>query len=233
MAENSSFVLAAGMPAAKRRWPVSLSRTGFIPLSEVAVGYALIMSTLWTARPLQRWLFWIAAAWFLSLSVVAVWRRKPRRLKFPPVGVATLTIVASALAAGGLMALAGALGTLHELFGGKSPLLHAGGYLLWAVIQQYIQQSFFFSRLEQVIPNGSMACFAAGCMFGVAHLPNPVLTPVTFLGGWLLSELFRRYRSVLPLGIGHGLIGMALALSIPDHLQHHMRVGLSYLRYIS
>jgi hypothetical protein len=63
-------------------------------------------------------------------------------------------------------------------------------------------------------------------------LPNPVLAPVTFVGGWLLSELFRRYRTLVPLGIGHGLVGIAIALSVPDHIQHHMRVGLGYLRYI-
>jgi len=202
-------------------------------LCEVAISYLLIMATLWTERSYQRWLFWISAAWFLALSAVTVWRKKPLRLKLPPTGMAALTIVASALAAGGLLALAGALGTLHELFGGKTPLLHAGSYLVWAVVQQYIQQVLFFSRLEQVFRSGSLACFTAASMFAVAHLPNPVLTPVTFVGGWLLSELFRRYRTVLPLGIGHGLVGMALALSVPDYLQHHMRVGISYLRYVS
>jgi hypothetical protein len=233
MAQNSSLVLAAGVPAAKQRSHVSVSRTNLIVLSEVAIGYALIMATLWTERSYQRWFFWISAAWFLALSAVTVWRKKALRLKFPPAGMAALTIVASGLAAGGLLALAGALGTLHELFGGKTPLLHAGSYLVWAVIQQYIQQVLFFSRLEQVFRSGSLACFTAASMFAVAHLPNPVLTPVTFVGGWLLSELFRRYRTVLPLGIGHGLVGMALALSVPDYLQHHMRVGLSYLHYVS
>src|SRR5262249_15723045 len=155
---------------------------------------------------------------FLALSAVTLWRKKPLRLKFPPAGMAALTIVASALAAGGLLALAGALGTLHELFGGKTPLLHAGSYLVWAVVQQYSQQVLFFRRLEQVLRSGSLACFTAASMFAVAHLANPVLTPVTFVGGWLLSELFRRYRTVLPLGIGHGLVGMALALSVPDYL---------------
>jgi Type II CAAX prenyl endopeptidase Rce1-like len=233
MAENSSFVLAAGMQAAKRRRLLSLSRNDVILLSEVGVGYALILGTIWTARPLQRWLFWISAAWFLSVSATALWRRRPLRLKPLAAGMAALTIVAAMLAAGGLVALAGALGTLHELFGGKSPLIHACSYLVWAIVQQYIQQAFFFTRLEEVTQNGSLACFMAACMFGLAHLPNPVLTPVTFLGGWVLSELFRRHRSVVPLGISHGLVGIALALSVPDHIQHHMRVGLSYLRYIS
>jgi len=33
--------------------------------------------------------------------------------------------------------------------------------------------------------------------------------------------------------VAHGLIGLAIAVSIPDSLHHHMRVGLGYLRYPS
>jgi len=104
-------------------------------------------------------------------------------------------------------------------------------YLVWAVVQQWIQQAFFFTRLEQVVHRGVLASFTAAVMFGLAHLPNPVLAPLTFLGGWLLSELYRRYRSILPLGIAHGFVGLAIALSVPDHINHHMRVGLGYLLY--
>jgi membrane protease YdiL (CAAX protease family) len=104
---------------------------------------------------------------------------------------------------------------------------------MWAVVQQWIQQSFFFERMERVIERGVLASFATAALFGLAHLPNPVLAPVTFLGGWLLSELYRRYRSVVPLGIAHGLVGLAVALAVPDSLNHHMRVGLGYLRYMS
>src|SRR5438445_4898008 len=104
MAQNSSLVLAADMQAAKRCWPVSLSRTGMIPLCQVGVGYALIMATIWTERPLQRWQFWISAAWFLGLTAVTMWRKKLPHLKSPPAGMARLTIVAAMLAAGGLVA---------------------------------------------------------------------------------------------------------------------------------
>jgi membrane protease YdiL (CAAX protease family) len=75
------------------------------------------------------------------------------------------------------------------------------------------------------------ACLAAGALFGLVHLPNPVLTPVTFLGGWIMSEIFQRYRSVVPLGIVHGLVGLAIALAVPDQINHHMRVGLGYLEW--
>ena len=86
-------------------------------------------------------------------------------------------------------------------------------------------------RLERLLHRGALASFTAAAMFGLAHVPNPVLVPLTFLGGWLLSELYRRYRSVLALGIAQGMVGLAVAVAVPDHINHHMRVGLGYLLY--
>lgn len=197
-------------------------------LLAIAAGYALIVITVWSPRPVQRWLFWVDASFFLCAAVLA-FRKKPFELPPPEF---TVVIVGLGIAiAGTVMFIAAELGTLHHLFGARRPLLHAGMYLSWAIIQQWIQQSFFFVRLERLLHRGILASFTAAAMFGLAHLPNPVLAPITFLGGWLLSEIYRRYRSVLPLGIAHGLVGLAIALSVPDQINHHMRVGLGYLMY--
>ena len=236
MGHNSSLAISTGLEseaAAGRRIP--LSRAELLLLLETVVGYGLIMTTLWAGTNWKRPLFWASAAWFLLWTLVAAWRKGfqgLRGFKLPSLRVWLVLIGCSAMLAVSLMFIASRLGTLHGLFGTRDPLLHAGGYIFWAVIQQYIQQAFFFARFEQVTGNGLVAGFMAAFLFGIAHLPNPVLAPVTFLGGWLLSELFRRYRSVIPLGIGHGLVGLAIALSVPDHIQHHMRVGLSYLHYL-
>src|SRR5262249_41901016 len=96
---------------------------------------------------------------------------------------------------------------------------------------QYIQQAFFFARIEKITSNGRLAAVITAVLFGLAHLPSPVLAPVTLVGGWILSELFGRYRSLYPLAVAHGLIGLAIAVSVPDSIHHHMRVGLGYLRY--
>ena len=142
-----------------------------------------------------------------------------------------MLIILAVVVAASMLAVASAAGTLHGLFGARAPLRHASGYLVWAVIQQIIQQTFFLPRFERLTNHGLLATFIAAALFAVAHIPNPVLVPVTFVGGWILSELYRRYRTVLALGIAHGTIGIAIACSFPDHLQHHMRVGLSYLLY--
>ena len=198
---------------------------------ELIIGYSLIMITIWTAHRAQRILFYVSAAYFFVAAVIAVVRRQPLGLKRLPLRMTIMTGAATIVIAAIMVAAAALLGTLHGLFGVKAPLLHASTYLLWSLVQQYIQQSFFFVRIEQLTSNGARASFITACLFGLAHLPNPVLTPVTFMGGWLLCELFRRNRSLYPLAVAHGLIGLAIAVSVPDNIHHHMRVGLGYLRY--
>ncbi|HLW52420.1 MAG TPA: CPBP family intramembrane glutamic endopeptidase [Candidatus Angelobacter sp.] len=199
-------------------------------LLESTIGFTLIMATVWTARLEQRSFFWISAGWFLCFALAALWRHRSR-LALPPVEFSLIIITSGVAVAATIIAIAAGLGTLHPLFGIKNPLEHAGMYLLWAVIQQWMQQRYFLSRFEQLTSRGLLASFTAATLFAVVHLPNPVLVPITFLGGWILSEIYRRYRYVLPLGIAHGLVGIAIALAVPDSIQHHMRVGLGYLTY--
>ncbi len=198
------------------------------PLLAIAAGYTLIMATIWSDRALQRRLFWVDAAFFLCAAVFS-FRSMPFQL--PQLDFTLIVVGGGLTIAAALLFAAAEVGTLHGLFGTRRPLVHAGMYLTWSVVQQWIQQSFFFVRLERILHRGVLASFTTAVMFGLAHLPNPVLTPVTFLGGWILSELYRRYRSVLPLGLAHGLVGLAIALAVPDQIQHHMRVGLGYLTY--
>jgi len=248
----------------------------------IACGYTLILLTIWSTRPIQKKLFWIDVAFFLSVAVLALYRRptpedcntcnqsldgdeassgsrmafdgnRPQSssafvsafvrsirqrfrrpaLELPPLHFSVIVIAMGLLAALVVVVVSDRLGTLHRLFGQPNALLHGTSYLLWAVVQQWIQQSFFFVRMERIIHRGILASFTTAALFGLAHLPNPVLAPLTFAGGWLLSELYRRYRSLIPLGIAHGLMGLAIALSVPDRLNHHMRVGLGYLHYMS
>jgi hypothetical protein len=66
-------------------------------------------------------------------------------------------------------------------------------------------------------------------LFSLAHLPNVFLALATLPLGILFCELFRRFRTMAPTGLIHGVLGLALAASVSDSLLHHMRVGLGYL----
>ena len=103
-------------------------------------------------------------------------------------------------------------------------------YFVWAMIQQFILQSFFFTRCEELF-GSSAAVWVTATLFAAAHLPSPILTTFTLVGGLFFCEMFRRYRSIYPIGIVHAVLGLTVALTMPDSLLHHMRVGIGYLRY--
>ena len=109
-------------------------------------------------------------------------------------------------------------------------LQSAWGYIIWAMLQEFLLQSFFFNRCEELY-GSSAAVWMASTLFAAAHLPNPVLTTAALIGALFFCEMFRRYRSIYVLGIVHAMLGLSLAILMPDSLLHHMRVGIGYLRY--
>jgi membrane protease YdiL (CAAX protease family) len=77
----------------------------------------------------------------------------------------------------------------------------------------------------------SWAVLATAGLFGSVHIPSPVLTVASFVGGLFFFEMFRRYRNIFPLGLVHALLGLAMAASFSDAVLHHMRVGIGYVRF--
>jgi hypothetical protein len=103
--------------------------------------------------------------------------------------------------------------------------------LIWAFAQQFLAQSFFFLHLEYLLRSSRRAVLATALLFSSAHIPNPVLVPVTLVGGVILSETFRRNRTLYMLAVAHLLVALCLAVSVPETVLHDMRVGVGYLRY--
>ena len=103
-------------------------------------------------------------------------------------------------------------------------------YVIWALLQEFMLQSFFFNRFEELY-GSSAAVWMASTLFAAAHLPSPILTTATLVGALFFCEMYRRYRSLYFLGIVHGMLGLTVAITMPDSLLHHMRVGIGYLRY--
>ena len=104
-------------------------------------------------------------------------------------------------------------------------------YGSWCAFQQYLLQSYFNHRLMSVTPNRHLSSLLAALIFGAAHLPNPILTVVTTLGGFLLAEVFARHRNIWPLALAHATGGLLVAALSPAWLIHNMRVGPGYFRY--
>ena len=200
-------------------------------LAELAIGYALILAVIWTERPWQRWLYWIAAAYHIVTLCAS--RPSLREMGLRPARpFRSLWIVLVALGAGAIAVLIAArMGTLAWP-GGISAFTHRyAGYAIWAAGQQVLLQDFFLLRLLRWTPSRRAAVLTASTIFCLAHLPNPILTAVTLIWGLASCLLFLRYRNLYPLAIAHAALGIAIGMTVPGPVIRNMRVGLGYLMY--
>ena len=69
------------------------------------------------------------------------------------------------------------------------------------------------------------AALVAGALFGALHWPNPVLVPLTFVGGVAMAWLFATERNILVLALGQALLGALVWWAFPIAWHHSMRVG--------
>lgn len=196
--------------------------------------YGCIEGALWSA-PSHRNLWALAAAFLIAGFLTADLLRGDQHVQDLGIGWSGIRqgwwIPAAAAIVAGSIVLAGwHAGSLHRLFGPAIYYVHATGYAVWTVVQEFIAQSFFFRQLRSVLP-ARKAIFANGLLFAAAHWPNPVLVPVTLVGGWILTAGFDRYRNIYLLAVAHTLVALSIAVAVPDHVHRHMRVGIGYERY--
>ncbi len=201
-------------------------------LLELCIGYGLILLVLWTPAPWQRRLYLVAAAFLSAASV------RPgegwRGLGFSTRNLlpSSLIIVAALAVAGVSVAYAAHEGVLHaprsmhEFFGRYS------GYIVWSFAQQFLLQDFFLLRFRRLLPGRTALAIAASAgIFAAAHLPSPILAVFTLIWGWIACAAFVRYRNLYPLALAHAVLGICVAVCLPGHVTHNMRVGLGYLTY--
>jgi len=195
------------------------------------IGFGLILAAFWTPRPLQHWVYVIALGWFIisiTLSfeswkamgccVAGFWRSSW------VVGVAVLLAAVATF-------FASTMHTLHHPVGPAEWVMAFGGYTVWALTQQLLLQGYFLARLLRILPNPNVAAALSAVVFALAHLPNPVLTPLTLIWGLTACLVFVRTRNVYPLAIAHAIFGICVAITIPASVLHNMRVGLGYIEY--
>jgi membrane protease YdiL (CAAX protease family) len=200
-------------------------------LAEILIGYGLIMMVIWTPRAAQRVLWWVAVAGVLAIICLsfdgwaAMGVRRTNLLR-------SLWIVGAALALSlAAIVIAARLGTLHlppTLFAFVETYI---AYAVWSGVQQFLLQGFFLLRFLRLIPRAWAAALVAAVLFASAHLPSPVLAPVTLLWGFVACLLFLHYRNLYPLALAHAILGITIALTVPGTVDHNMRVGLGYLTY--
>jgi len=194
---------------------------------EIALVYGLILIAIWTPQGRLNSITSLAAA---VLTLVFAFRSHSARelgLVRPFSGILPIVSIGALL-----IAIVAAAGFALRSFGPPQPLPwnRAWQYGIWALLQEFILQSFLFVHLEKSL-GSRRTVFYAAALFAAAHIPSPLLTALSFFGALFFCEMFRRYRNIFPIGIVHAILGLTVAASLPDHWLHHMRVGLGFLNY--
>jgi len=200
-------------------------------LLELGSGYGLIVLVIWTRRPLQRDLYWAAVVWILTVTFLSFDGWRAMGLKVTGFWRSSWVVGVAALLAMVAIAAGGIAGTLHPPRGGAASFVATfWGYCLWAFFQQFLMQDFMLLRLLRLLPERA-AVVVTAVLFALAHLPNPILTPLTLAWGLAACALFLRYRNLYTLAVVHAILGVTLAITVPAHTIHNMRVGRGYLTY--
>jgi CAAX prenyl protease-like protein len=122
------------------------------------------------------------------------------------------------------------------------------GYFAFCTLQQVAVNSYLMNRFlyatSTPIPSSSLpgtdaarqehpiiAAALSSLVFGALHWPNPVLIPVTLIGGFGMCLLFARQRNILPLTLGQAILGGLTWWAFPIAWHHSMRVGPGYYTF--
>jgi membrane protease YdiL (CAAX protease family) len=117
------------------------------------------------------------------------------------------------------------------------------GYFAFCLLQQVAVNSYLMNRFLYATssPNSEtdpenrerpiVAAALSSLIFAALHWPNPVLIPVTLIGGFGMCLLFARQRNILPLTLGQAILGGLTWWAFPIAWHHSMRVGPGYYSF--
>ncbi len=107
------------------------------------------------------------------------------------------------------------------------------GYLFFCLLQQIGLNSLVTNRLLAAIDSPVRVCLIAGALFALLHWPNPVLVPLTLIGGALMSWVFAKERNILSLTVWQTILGTLVWWAFPIAWHHSMRVGPGFYHFHS
>jgi membrane protease YdiL (CAAX protease family) len=99
---------------------------------------------------------------------------------------------------------------------------------LWALFQQYALHGFFNRRAQLAFGAGWKSVVVVALIFGVVHLPNPLLFVFTFVSGMVWAIVYQRQPNLFALALSHAIASITAALLLPSAWTNSFRVGFKY-----
>ena len=204
----------------------------WLSLADVMLLPAFIMWFIWQLQITARgtWVIfvvWLVASFLLHHDTAKTlgWRAD----NFRPATKQALAVFGPMAA--GLVIIGFLLSASRHLPPNSISLRRLGGYVAFCVLQQVALNSLLHNRMLSLVQNEWVAAGLTGVIFAACHWPNPVLVPLTFVGGAAMAWMFGRVRNIIPLAIGQALLGVLVGWAFPMTWHHHMRVGPGYYEW--
>ena len=198
----------------------------WLSVVDVTLLPAFILWFIWRLQFSARWTWIVFVVWFVASFLSH--RDTPKTLGWRSDNLGAATKQAAILF--GLMALclAGIGLALRQPLTVPPNLAswsRLWSYFAFCVLQQVALNSLVQNRMLELVRIRWAASAMSGVIFAACHWPNPVLVPVTLVGGTAMAWMFSRERNIIPLAIGQAILGSIVWWAFPVAWHHHLRVG--------
>jgi membrane protease YdiL (CAAX protease family) len=196
-----------------------------LPFSLAVVALVLLWTWLLAPRFPDRLVIAVATAVIL-LAIGHDLRRAEWGFRWRALGGASWRALLVTLPAVVLILAAGAaLGTLHDR---RDFLGSLGPLVVWGAGQQWVLQTVLLREAQRATSRRAGIVLAAS-LFGLLHLPNPLLTIATVAGALCWCAIYDRHPNIVPLALSQALGTLALRHAFDPDALGRLRVGYAYL----